>query len=270
MKISLPGLVVVSLLLGLAPLRLLGASPQAATPGSPLAEGAAAGSGGAVVLELFTSQGCSTCPPAEDLLARLAREPQWQGRLVPLELHVDYWNRLGWRDPFSSRDWSERQRQYEVALGKPSVYTPQLVVNGHWECVGSVEGDVRALLAAAAAETAGRLTLHIRNEGPKLAVEVEAAPPPGRERRLDLMVAVFENGLETGVERGENARRTLREDFVLRHLERAFVVRGAARRESVALRLEREWNVERLGVAAFLQDPATRAIVAAASAAVPR
>src|SRR5687767_14525236 len=90
-----------------------------------------------VVVELFTSQGCSSCPSADALLRRIAADPKLRGKVIPLAYHVDYWNHLGWRDPFSSREWSQRQGDYVRAMKLSSAYTPQIVVNGVREMVGS-------------------------------------------------------------------------------------------------------------------------------------
>ena len=95
--------------------------------------------GGPVLLELFTSQGCSSCPPADRLLTRLAGDRKLAGQVIPLSFHVDYWDYIGWQDPFASPRWSERQRQYGRAFHSNRVYTPQLVINGRTECVGSQE-----------------------------------------------------------------------------------------------------------------------------------
>src|ERR1700681_1033381 len=97
---------------------------------------------GPVVVELFTSQGCSSCPPADRLLSRLQGDSRTAGTVIPLAFHVDYWNRLGWSDPFSSAAWSERQMTYAKALHSNRIYTPQLVVGGRAECVGSEERQV--------------------------------------------------------------------------------------------------------------------------------
>src|SRR5687768_2942471 len=90
-----------------------------------------------VVVELFTSQGCSSCPSADELLRRIARDPKLRGRVVPLAYRVDYWNRLGWHDPFSSREWSQRQGEYVRTMKLESAYTPQVVINGTRQMVGS-------------------------------------------------------------------------------------------------------------------------------------
>src|ERR1700726_1026943 len=98
-----------------------------------------------IVVELFTSEGCSSCPPADALLAELAGRPD----VLALSFHVDYWDRLGWRDPFSSPDATRRQHGYAELLGLSTVYTPQIVVDGRWQAVGSDRADVERALGAA-------------------------------------------------------------------------------------------------------------------------
>ncbi|MCU1263294.1 MAG: hypothetical protein JWO80_6179, partial [Bryobacterales bacterium] len=98
-----------------------------------------------VVVELFTSEGCSSCPPADKLLAEIERaQPVANAQVLVLSEHVDYWNRLGWRDPFSSVQFSQRQSDYSAAFQKDGVYTPQMVVDGRAEFVGSNAGDAKA------------------------------------------------------------------------------------------------------------------------------
>ena len=130
----------------------------------PLASGAA---NSPVVAELFTSQSCSSCPPAEKLFAELAERPD----LIVLEWHVDYWDRLvhgragAWKDPYSSADYTKRQRQYNRTLrGTTGVYTPQAVVNGRYETVGNRPGEVSKLLSAAPHATAA-LEVSVREDG---------------------------------------------------------------------------------------------------------
>ena len=98
-----------------------------------------------VVLELFTSQGCSSCPPADFILSKYATENN--GNVIPLAFHVDYWNRLGWKDPFSKAQYSERQREYAQKINSSSVYTPQLIINGKYELVGSKENEIAEIVA---------------------------------------------------------------------------------------------------------------------------
>jgi hypothetical protein len=201
----------------------------------------------------------------------MATEPEWQGRLIPLGFHVDYWNFGGWTDPFSSGVWTDRQNAYMKTLppGR-GAYTPQAIVNGREVCVGSDERVLRRLLAEAAAAPAGKVELALRRDGSKLVADIAAAPPAGFAGSLDVAYVLVEDGLETVVKAGENAHRTLHDDFVVRRFQRAFKIRGAEQRDSVSVRLERGWKSERMRVAVFLQDPETRAIVGAATATVPQ
>lgn len=159
-----------------------------------------------VVLELFTSQGCSSCPPADALLGELARQPN----VVALAFHVDYWNRLGWPDPFASRTWTDRQRMYARTLGT-EVYTPALVVNGS----GMVVGSNRREVARAMREAADlKLDLSLRRVGATLEARIGAGLPEGTEVTL----AVIDPERETVVRAGENGGRTLREFRIVRAL----------------------------------------------------
>ena len=130
----------------------------------------------AVVAELFTSEGCSSCPPADELLRRLAREQFVPGvRVLALGEHVDYWDRLGWRDPFSSPGFSNRQSEYEARVfHKGSVYTPQLVIDGRLEEVGSDVTAVRRAIARAAQEAKATVGVTARpGDAGRLRVEVQ-------------------------------------------------------------------------------------------------
>ncbi len=227
----------------------------------------------AVVLELFTSQGCSSCPAADRVLSRLGRETRSDGlTLVPLAFHVDYWNRLGWVDPFSSSRWSARQRRYAGVFSLRSIYTPQIVLNGRAELVGSHEGSVRdEIPPAVPARPAGRIEIvragldaAARELVVDLAVELlaGAAAPP-----MVANLALFENGLITRVRSGENARRTLENDYVVRLLRPAMLIEPGSepvRRERVSITLDPAWAVGNLGLAAFLQGSETMEIHAAA------
>lgn len=227
----------------------------------------------AVVLELFTSQGCSSCPPADRVLSRLGDEARADGvTLVPLAYHVDYWNRIGWVDPFSSPRWSARQRRYGDVFGLRSVYTPQIVLNGHAELVGSHESSLRAEIPAASrARPAGRVEiLRAALDGParELVVEVAAEiQETGPASPMVVNLALFESGLVTRVESGENSGRTLENDYVVRLLRPVITFAAAgpsSRSERSSITLDPGWAVENLGVAVFLQDSGTLEIHAAA------
>jgi hypothetical protein len=222
-----------------------------------------------VLVELFTSQGCSSCPPADRLLAQLGDE-----RVVALAFHVDYWNRLGWRDPFSSELWTRRQQAYAGALGHGRVYTPQAVIDGRTDAVGSEAQRVREAVAMARRRPAARIAIEpAPPSGARAPIRLAVTRPESlRDRRLDLMVAIYEDGLATAVASGENARRTLRNERVVRALVRALELPagGAAQaRVEIELALDPAWERSRLGVAAFVQDPETLGVEGAAASPLP-
>ena len=234
---------------------------------------AAAAPGRPVLVELFTSQGCSSCPPADRLLAQLAARPLAERTVIPLAFHVDYWNHLGWRDPFSAAAWSERQRRYGIAFGGGRIYTPELVVAGRADCVGNDTASLHRLVAAAAAERElATVTLRLApRAGGSWPVTVtaqrvrEAGAPPA-----EVLVALYENGLVTPVGRGENARRELRNDRVVRRLVRALSLPagGGSADARVQLQVDPAWGAD-VGVVAFVQEPSTLRILAATEAPRP-
>jgi hypothetical protein len=163
------------------------------------------------VVELFTSEGCSSCPPADALLAELAGRPD----VLTLSFHVDYWDRLGWKDPFSSPDATRRQHSYAELLGLATVYTPQIVVDGRWQAVGSDRSEIDRALATAQRN---------REEVPvALAVDhgrAEITLGQGGDRvAADLLLIGFDRRHVTVVSRGENGGRTLTHVDVVRNIE---------------------------------------------------
>lgn len=225
-----------------------------------------------VLVELFTSQGCSSCPPADRLLARLAREGQVDGiEVIPLAFHVDYWNYIGWQDPFSSEAWSDRQRAYATAMGLDTIYTPQIVLNGSRQIVGAREAEIRQAIRHAVAASPAAVDLRVREltSGKSLRLEVRGSIPDGASHQKVLgMLALFQDGLVTPVSRGENAERTLENERVIRELQAVFELtpnEKPATTRTVELPLNSQWPVRDLGVALFLQDPETMEILAAAS-----
>src|SRR5215208_447807 len=167
-----------------------------------------------VVVELFTSEGCSSCPPADDLLRRLITTQPVAGMdIIALGNHVDYWDRLGWRDPFSSPLFSARQSAYDAAVFRSNgIYTPQLVVDGSLEVVGNDDVAVhRTLLEAASVPKAivSVVALKEGDAGARVDVHVEVPPDVAPHRIAEIVVAVTEDGLISHVNRGENGGRTL-------------------------------------------------------------
>jgi hypothetical protein len=160
-----------------------------------------------VVVELFSSEGCSSCPPADTLLARLDRDQPIAGvQVVALELHVDYWNQLGWTDSFSQAAFSARQRMHAHAMGSRGLYTPQMVVDGRSELVGS--NATGATLAIEQAARAPHVSVKITRRSND-AIFVEASAPPQSEGASHVVLATTERGLRTIVTSGENAGETL-------------------------------------------------------------
>jgi hypothetical protein len=254
----------IALLLGL--LGALGTAPGPAQDGV-----ANPGAGHVVLVELFTSQGCSSCPPADRLLSRIAEERA--GSVVTLSYHVDFWNSAGWTDPFSTKEWTQRQVAYGRRFKAEQIYTPQAVVDGAVEVVGSRAEGLRSAIDAAASRPGGEIALALEPSASRVEVTAEVRLPEAlRGEHLDLMVALYETGLVTSVGRGENGGRTLHNDYVVRRLERAgrLAANGPAEtRHSASLRLSKDWNRSRLGVATFLQEPKTLEIRGAAARAFP-
>ena len=200
------------LLLPLLALAILGlGSPELADSGKipPAAQPFA-------VIELFTSEGCSSCPPADDLLAEIAAEARQKGqRIFPLAFHVDYWNDLGWPDPFSDRTYSPRQHEYAQVFDPSRVYTPQMVVNGADAFVGSdrdrAHRSIRAALSRPSPVALALKAVPVGSDTLAVSYAVSGAPTDAV-----LNVALVERGLVTRVLRGENAGRTLRHENVVR------------------------------------------------------
>lgn len=229
-----------------------------------------AADGGPVVLELFTSQGCSSCPPADALLSELGSSTRG---VIALAYHVDYWNHLGWSDPFSSRQFSERQGAYARAMDLGGEYTPQTVIGGEAQYVGSDRRSIARAIAAARSESAsGRVSLHM-NLGTgtprmlRIKVNAQVLPTAGTGPFL-VMVAVYENGLVSKIGGGENSGREITYDYTVRKLLPALELDGSAGASSekeLSIDLDPSWSQDHLGVAAFIQDPRSLRIEAAAA-----
>ncbi len=229
-----------------------------------------------VIVELFTSEGCSSCPPADAVLSRLDRtQPVAGAEVIPLALHVDYWNYLGWSDPFSSHDFSARQSEYADAYGKDGVYTPQMIVDGVTEFPGG--NGSRAADAIAKAASAPKAETQITRaarqpaEGVRLTVSLKNIPKLTDGDAAYVLLAVTENNLSTDVARGENAGRRLAHVGVVRSLTTvgnlADARGGAFDAEAVVL-LKKNWRRENLRAVVFAQERGSRRILAAASASL--
>jgi hypothetical protein len=169
-----------------------------------------------VLLELFTSEGCSSCPPADRLLETLDRsQPVAGARIIVLSEHVDYWNRLGWTDPFSSALFTQRQQDYVAGLHLEDAYTPQLVVDGQKDVVGSDERAVRAAILKAETQEKALIKLKAQRTDSAADLEIEAS---GAGRGTKVYVALAEDHAQSQVTRGENAGRNLSHVAIVRSL----------------------------------------------------
>lgn len=212
------------------------------------------------LLELFTSEGCSSCPPADRLLAEVVKSAPGGADVIGLSEHVDYWDGLGWKDPFSSQQFTERQNRYAAHFGPDRVYTPQMIVNGSTELVGSDRGALTRALGAAASMPHGTVTLAWRD--PKSLTVSTRGAAAGAE----VMMAVTEDGLASDVTRGENAGHTLPHVRVVRSLVKIGQTDGAgAFAVTVPVATRSDWKTGALRVAVFVQARGLGPISAAAS-----
>jgi hypothetical protein len=214
-----------------------------------------------VVVELFTSEGCSSCPPADALLAKLDESRNGKGpEVLILGEHVDYWNHLGWKDRFSSADLSRRQSQYAQRFRLDSVYTPQMVIDGRYELVGNDESAARQKIAAAA-QKFKEISIVLSWRGDKLTVEAHGSS----NRAADVLLAVTENGLSSAVAHGENGGRTLRHSGVVRELRQIGSLDHGQFAMAVTVKPQTDWKLEQLRVVVFAQDVTSGEVIGAAA-----
>ena len=215
-----------------------------------------------MVVELFTSEGCSSCPPADNLLARLERtQPVPGARVIPLEEHVDYWNQLGWIDPFSAPQYRARQNDYAVMFHVDSVYTPQMVVNGQAAFVGDDANRAYQEIGNAAQNQSTVVELKTQGNArdPELldlSVRL-SSPKSAKLQDASVYLAVTENELATNVLRGENSGRLVRHSAVVR----SFGVIGRLDSHGAStgqitstLHFPHEWRRENLHAVVFVQE----------------
>jgi hypothetical protein len=222
-----------------------------------------------VIVELFTSEGCSDCPPADALLDRLiATQPVPGAQIIGLGQHVDYWDRLGWKDRFSSSAVTSRQQVYQTRFRTESIYTPQMVVDGRAEFVGSDASAARKAIEKTLTAPHGMVS--IDSDGGHVAVTVTGLPPISHGDHADIVVMVSESGLSTDVKRGENHGKVLRHAPVVRYLATVGRIaenetKGSARAD---IPIEAGWQRDHLALVAFAQESRGRTILASASAAL--
>lgn len=214
-----------------------------------------------VVVELFTSEGCSSCPPADAVLSRLAQDQPVPGvQIIPLGLHVTYWDQLGWKDAASLEAATDRQQDYGRMFGEDAIYTPQAVIDGREQLVGSDRGGLERAIANAGKQPHARVALSVTPDSrgvPVAHVSVTDVPVDVKEP-LRTLIVVTEDGLTSLVKRGENRGRTLHHDAVVRRLSSATELTG----------IPPEWHRDRLHVVVLVQAAKSRHILGAAIAPI--
>ena len=224
----------------------------------------------AALVELYTSEGCSSCPPADRWLSKIGGP----GNVIPVAFHVTYWDYIGWRDAFGHERHSARQRERASASGTRYVYTPQVTVGGRdfreW-----ASGKAFAQAIERINKTPSRVDLEIRVkpiEGGKMLAEASATPKAGVARgNLALVLAATQNGLSSRVNAGENRGEHLSHDYVVREFteSRAFAGSGIAT-ASATFAARGDWKPEAMAIAAFVQDLKTGEVLQAVSAPLCR
>lgn len=214
---------------------------------------------GFAVVELFTSEGCSSCPPADELLARLEKESQGKP-LYLLAFHVDYWDHQGWRDSFSQHIFSERQQQYASWLHLPNIYTPQMVINGGSEFVGSdVGGVTQAISKAFTQETPDNFSLQTKMAAQQMEVTWQLSSP---QKNTRLLLALVQKNGQSNVRAGENAGRKLSHVQIVQSLTTVDIRKTT----TALLPVPADFNTQNWELIGFIQKESNGQIIAATRA----
>ncbi|MFZ0334577.1 MAG: DUF1223 domain-containing protein [Candidatus Acidiferrales bacterium] len=243
----------------------LGSPCQAQTPAADSARKP-------VLVELFTAEGCSSCPPAEAIALKMEKQPLAGIDLIVLEEHVTYWNQYGWIDPFSSGDWTERQTDYIAKLPHESPYTPEMVVDGQAQFTGSNGRAAQAAIENAVRAPETDVTIADAKADPKNEEDFQVSVgklqggTPGDV--AEVWVAVTEDGLHSDVKAGENAGHTLYHAAVLRYLHKIGVADGSgatAFTGDARVKFKSSWNRKDVNIVAFVQEKKSLKVLGAAS-----
>lgn len=204
---------------------------------------------GFALLELFTSEGCSSCPPADELMGEIQNEYK-DNNLYVLAYHVDYWDKQGWKDIFSNPDYTQRQYEYAKFLGKEPVYTPQLIVNGKADYIASQENVVRNAIKTALSKPAVvSVSLEASEINNSLSVKYAIE---GASKNSRLLIAVVQKAAKSNVKRGENAHRILSHYQIVQHLHAVNLNKD---KSGIAIvHLPKDFNTKDWEVIGFVQD----------------
>lgn len=217
--------------------------------------------GGSILVELFSSQGCGTSQEAELLMSRLGRgDFELEVPVIVLAYHVDYWDFKGWKDPFGSNQWTVRQKGYVEALKLDTMFTPQVVVQGRSQCVGTDQDALFSNITSASRFPAPTFQARFERPSPdSLQVSLTGALRTKVDSQgADVMVALYENGLLTDCPTGDNQGRVLSNDFVVRRLEKLRTVEDISAKKTVTgtvnFSLWNGFNSRKCGIAVFVQN----------------
>lgn len=220
-----------------------------------------------IVVELFTSEGCSSCPPADKLLGELDKQAAYAGvPVVALGEHVDYWDGLGWKDRFSSPAFTARQREFGNQFALDSVYTPQMVVDGKLELVGNDENALRRALVKAA-NSAKSVTVDLGWESPG---KLRVTATDTAKHKARVLIAITESELTTSVQRGENGGRVLHHAAVVRQLAQLGQMSESRFSTVATVAVNPEWKLPNLKAVVLVQDDSTKSIVGARAIQFPK
>lgn len=213
-----------------------------------------------VLVELFTSEGCSSCPPADKALTFLdTQQPVTNAEVITLAFHVDYWDRLGWKDAFSSPQFSERQETYTRAMKLDSNYTPQMVVDGAQQFVGSNTGIATDAITKASASKKGKVDLNLSESVIK--IDITGIP---KHEAATVYLAAAEDNISTKVRAGENSGKTLAHTSIVRKFDEVGMLSPSetSYKASVEVPTDLSWKKQNLKYVVFVQENASRKILA--------
>jgi hypothetical protein len=220
-----------------------------------------------ILVELFTSEGCSDCPPADAVLQKLIEtQPVGGAEIIGLGQHVDYWDHQGWTDRFSSAALTNRQQVYATRFRNESIYTPQMVVDGRLEFVGSDSAAARRAIERSLSTPHGAVRITVDTmtaDRIGVSVSVSDLPAPARGDRADIIVAITEDQLRSDVKRGENHGRVLTHAAVVRYM--ATIGEAATTPAEATIPLAADWQRDHLNVIAFVQELHSRGVLGSAS-----
>ena len=204
------------------------------------------------VVELYTSEGCSSCPSADDWLRQLGESLDQDFNAVPLAFHVDYWNYLGWTDPYSKPSFTERQREVAANNRQRSLYTPEFLVDGQEARRGG--GIIQSIYHANSQKAKVTIVVNaVSHDLNQISTRIEV-DNQSELGNADAYIAVYENGITRKIGGGENHGKTLKHDFVVRHWSAPIAIRRGANNAAVDLEIPADWKRPNLGLAVLVLD----------------